>query len=493
MRKMRRVAAVALSACMVASMVTGCGGSDSSSTSTDDTAATEAAADDTEAATEAAADDTEAATEAAADDSASGSKGTINLWTFTDEVPGMVDKFLEANPDFGYDVNSTIIATTDGAYQPALDQALAAGGADAPDLYCAEEAFVLKYTQGDMAQFAAPYADLGIDVDAEVSAAEIAPYTIDIGTNKDGNLVALGYQSTGGCFIYRRSIAKDVFGTDDPKEIGNIVGAGTGNFDKFFEAAETLKGKDVAMLSGMGDLWTVIKHSADEGWLNADGKLHIDPKIEQYMDYSKTLIDNGYTNDTSAWADAWFADMKDEGTKKVFGFFGPAWLINYTLAPNCGGEKVGEGTYGDWAVCESPVGFFWGGTWLMANKDSEKKEAVGQIIDWITLNCTEDGLQYKWANGTLNGEGGTKDVVASNTVLGMSDGTLDFLGGQNMFDSFIPANSNASGKTMTQYDETINTAWQDQASQYAHGEKDKETAIADFKTNVSDQLGVEAE
>ena len=119
--------------------------------------------------------DTEAATEAAADDSASGSKGTINLWTFTDEVPGMVDKFLEANPDFGYDVNSTIIATTDGAYQPALDQALAAGGADAPDLYCAEEAFVLKYTQGDMAQFAAPYADLGIDVDSEISAAEIAP------------------------------------------------------------------------------------------------------------------------------------------------------------------------------------------------------------------------------------------------------------------------------------------------------------------------------
>ena len=27
--------------------------------------------------------------------------GNINLWTFTDEVPGMVEKFLEAHPDFG--------------------------------------------------------------------------------------------------------------------------------------------------------------------------------------------------------------------------------------------------------------------------------------------------------------------------------------------------------------------------------------------------------
>ena len=61
----------------------------------------------------------------------------INLWSFTDEVPKMIDKYKELHPEFDYDVNVTIIATTDGAYQPALDAALAAGGANAPDiLYC---------------------------------------------------------------------------------------------------------------------------------------------------------------------------------------------------------------------------------------------------------------------------------------------------------------------------------------------------------------------
>ena len=70
-------------------------------------------------------------------------KTVLNIWSFTDEVPKMVDKYLELNPDFAakYDVKTTIIATTDQLYQPALDQALAAGGADAPDLYCAEAAF----------------------------------------------------------------------------------------------------------------------------------------------------------------------------------------------------------------------------------------------------------------------------------------------------------------------------------------------------------------
>ena len=60
----------------------------------------------------------------------------INVYAFTNEVPNMVKKYKEAHPDFPYEIKETIIATTDGLYQPALDQALAAGGADAPALCC---------------------------------------------------------------------------------------------------------------------------------------------------------------------------------------------------------------------------------------------------------------------------------------------------------------------------------------------------------------------
>lgn len=98
-----------------------------------------------------------------------------------------------------------------------------------------------------------------------------------------------------------------------------------------------------------------------------------------------------------------------------------------------------------------------------------------------------------WANGTLNGEGGTKDSVASGTVMAMSNGELDFLGGQNMFDVFIPANANANGKNMTQYDETINSNWRDQVRAYAAGEKSRDEAIATFKQNVADNLDVTVE
>ena len=423
---------------------------------------------------------------------AAGEGGVINVYAFTDEVPNMIAKYVADHPDFPYEINSTITATDGGGYQEKLDLALTAGGADAPDIYAAEAAFVLKYAQGDMAQYAAPYEDLGIDVAGETAAAAIADYTIDIGTNPDGKLVGLGYQATGGAFIYRRSVAQATWGTDDPATVKEKIGGGSGSWDQFWKAADELKAKGFGIVSGDGDMWHAIENSSDSGWI-VDGKLNIDPKREAFLDVSKKLMDNGYHNDTTDWGEAWFADMKGEGAKEVLGFFGPAWLINYTIAPNCGGAAVGEGTYGDWAVTESPIGFFWGGTWVLASKnataDPAKAAAVKDIIEWITLDCTETGLQYAWANGTMS-DAGTKDCVASGTVMEISNGEIDFLGGQNMFDVFVPANANAKGDNLTQYDETINGYWREQVRLFAAGEKDRDAAIADFKQQVADNLDV---
>ncbi len=477
----RKFLACVLSTCMVAGTLAGCGETPAPATGDDTTPTT--------------GEETTTEPEAVTDTIAvEGAVGTIYVCSFTDEVPGMIQDYVANHPDFKYNVEVTVKATDGGAYDTYMANALSAGGETAPDIYAAEAAFVLKYTQGDMAEFAAPYSSFGI-TSADVDAAEIAPYTIDLGSNPAGELVALGYQSTGGCMIYRRSIANDVFGTDDPDAIAEKVGAGSGNWDAYWAAADEVKAKGYAMVSGQGDLWNVVEKSAATAWI-VDDKLNIDPAREEFMDISKKLCDNGYYNDTTAWQDAWFADMAGTGDKQVFSFFGPAWLINYTLGDNCGGKSVGEGTFGDWAVCPSPVGFFWGGTWVIGSKkaaeDADKAAAVGEIIRYITVDTSEDGLQYKWANGMLN-DAGTKDSVASNVVMAKSNGEMAFLAGQNAFDVFVPANTYARGDNQSQYDEKINGLWTDQCSLYAHGEKSREDAIADFKTNVSEALGIDVE
>ena len=485
---MKKVIASVLSLAMIAALATGCDKNGGDTTTT-----TSGAGGGDPAPTETGAEPTDTtATEKRTMTFGTGSE-KINLWSFTDEIPKMVGQYVKQKPEFGqkYTVECTIIATDGGAYQTALDNALVAGGDTAPDMYAAEAAFILKYSQGDMAKFAATYKELGIDVDAKIKEADIAKYTIEVGS-RGGDLVALGYQATGCAMIYNAEVAKDTFGTDDPAKIEEIVGAGSGKWDKFFEAAAKLKEKGYAAVSGAGDIWNACEKSADKAWI-VDGQLNIDPKREQYLDIAKQLKDNGWSNDANAWSEAWYADMKGEGAQKVFAFFGPAWLINYVMIGNSGGNKAGEGTFGQWRVCAPPVGFFWGGTWVLGSKDTSKKEGVAELIEWITLDSSDTGLQYLWANGSVDWDNDpatatAKDTVASATVMAKSDGKLDFCGGQNVFPAFIAGNQYASAKAMTQYDETINGYFTDAAAQYAEGNVDRAGAIEQFKTNVQDNL-----
>ena len=445
-------------------------------------------------------------------DNAVGSKTTpakkqvINVMSFNNEVISFVESYMESHPDIAkkFEINKKVVANDDGNYLVALDAALAAGGDGAPDIYSAEAEYVLKYTQGSMAKYAAAYKDLGINVSSEIKKADIADYNVDMGTRpSDGKLVGLAFQSKGGGFIYRRSIAKEVFGTDDPSVIAKKVGPG---WDKFMDAAAALKEKGYVICSGLEDVWRVVEGGSSKSWVNSKGQLVIDPDREKFLDLAKELYDNDYTNRTFSWAGEWFDDMAGAGPRQCFGFFGPAWLINYTMSDNCGswvdtGKKDDSGnpirrldrsmgTYGDWAVCTPPVGFFWGGTWVMANKsvNDEKREVVADIIRYITLDCTKDGLQYSWANGLLN-SAGTKDTVASGVVMDMSDGKCDFLGGQNMFKIFVPASKYATGKNKSQYDDVINAYWNDVAHLYAEGVMTRSQAISEFKTKVKEDLG----
>lgn len=412
----------------------------------------------------------------------------IHIWTsYGNELPDAITKFKKLHPDFGYKIIVTDYTMLDVSYSEVLDSALSGGKEDAPDIYASIAPGAVKYIKGDMFPYAAPYEDLGLDVNTLLQEASIEDYMIDFGTNPDGNLVTLGYQSTAAAFLYRRTIAKDVWGTDDPAVIKDTIGPG---WDKFFEAAETLKSKGYGICSGHEDIWYAVKNNSDQGWIVND-KLNIDPKREAFLDLSKRMIDNEYTNGTDQWTDGWIKDMNDAGNKKIFGFFAPSWLIKNMAIYKWCGEAVGNGTYGDWALCVPPAGFFWGGTYVLANKDTKYKEAVGEIIKWITLDTSVTGFQYMYASGEIIS--GLKEAVSSVTVMEKSDGSMDLLGGQNQFDIFIPAADFANGNQTTQYDDDIDYYWLNEVTKYIFGNKTRQQAIADFKQEVADHLGIMAE
>ena len=411
----------------------------------------------------------------------------IELWSFTNEVPEMVNYYMNLNPDFAseYTVKCCVLSTSNG-YTDLLDNGLENGGSDGPDIYVVEGADVMKYSQGSMCNYAMSYEDLGIDVDSEIAAADIAQYTVDVGTNPNGEVVALGYQATGGAMIYRRSIAQDVFGTDDPDEIAEIFGGGSGNWDAFWDAADTLKDNGVSVVSSTNDIWQVIYGSTDS-WIK-DGALNTSSDRYEFFDMAYDLYDGGYTNNSGSWTEQWYADMNGTGDKPVFAFFGPAWLINYVMALNC------YDTYGDWAVCIPPVGFSWGGSWLFANQNTDQADGVRDLIYWITLDTSTEGLQYLWANGWLY-DNGTSDTVASGTVMNSISIESDFLDGQNMMDVYDECNKLATGDYLSEYDSVINSEFTTAVDSYANpyyyidNYGDLDAAIDMFEENVEYYVG----
>ena len=66
-----------------------------------------------------------------------------------------------------------------------------------------------------------PLTDLGIDPDTDL--ADQYDFTRTTASDSDGVQRGSTWQCCPGTLVYRRDIAKEVFGTDDPAEVGEKV------------------------------------------------------------------------------------------------------------------------------------------------------------------------------------------------------------------------------------------------------------------------------
>ena len=84
--------------------------------------------------------------------------------------------------------------------------------------FAAEAAFVKRLVNVD-----GGYEDLSqAPYNAEDLNDKLLPFTIDIGRSEDGKIRALSHQGTPSAIGYKRSLATEHLGTDDPDEIAKM-------------------------------------------------------------------------------------------------------------------------------------------------------------------------------------------------------------------------------------------------------------------------------
>jgi len=410
--------------------------------------------------------DEAAGTSEPAQSPASGEPRRINVYiTDKDYLLGMaIEEYAKKNWDFPYEIkvyeDSTVFSTY-GIMQMVNASLLSGDGA--VDIYVLPDLFAPYYLKGEYSQYACTYKELGIDVESALKKADIPEYAV--GRNSDGEVIAIDYLAAKPVFMYRRSIAIEVWGTDDPDRISEVIGGGTQSWYKFLEAAKTLKRHGYYIAPGYRDLTWMINVPpypfTGDPWYEGD----IDPTLEKHTDVFKQMFDNGYIADYNYWPNEWYNETEGDCAR----IFGSLMFLGET-------DYIDE-TFGDWAICMPPfTARFPSHIGIMVNKASPNKDLLGPLVEWITLDCSENGLQYGLATGTfLDG-----DVVGvlSRTVLKNTKTTLDVLGGQDINPVLYKISKQHVQKIGWDF---TKGPWYNALDAYLHGEKDKESVIRQLK------------
>lgn len=466
----KKIVSTLICAAMLATMMTGCGNNAGASTN----AGTGDAGTSTNAGTSDAAG-TETADAGSDSAAAAGDEGKVlNIYCWneefksriTDHYPGYTKIDATSGTIGDVTVKWNITPNDDNAYQNNLDATLLkqadAAADDKIDLFLVEADYALKYVDTD---YTMPVADLGI-TDADLS--NQYQYTKDIVTDSNGVLKGVSWQGCPGVLFYNREAAKEVLGSDDPATVQEAVK----DWATFNETASTFKDAGYSIVSSANDTYRVYSNNVTSKWV-VDGKINIDENIMNWVNDSKDLVDAGETGTHDLWSDDWKKGFYPEG--KVFAYFGPAWLVNFSMAADTEGSI---GNAGGWGATEGPQGFFWGGTWICAAAGTDNASLVKDIMLQMTTN--EDIMK----------EIVVKDddfVNNKNVMETMAEDTSyssKILGGQNPLAMYCAGVDSLDLSNLSPYDQGCNEEFQNAMKNYFEGNATLDEALDLFYTAV---------
>ena len=449
----KRVVAVLMAAVTVAGLLAGCGGGTGSGSGSEGAESTEEGK-------------------------------VINIYSWNDEFRTRLEAVypeVESTSDDGTvttlkdgtEIHWIINPNQDGVYQQKLDEALLnqadAAADDKVDIFLSETDYVFKYTDAD-ANVAMPLTDLGINPDTDL--ADQYEFTKTTASDQNGVQRGSTWQCCPGLLVYRRDIAKDVFGTDDPQKVGEKVK----DWDTLKATAGELKEKGYYTFASYADTFRLYGNSIDEPWVESgDTVVKVNQNIMDWVSDSKEWLDAGYFDSTvkGQWNDDWNKAMSS--SSKVFAFLFPAWGIDFTLNPNWDGEE------GAWAVTNPPQEYNWGGSYIHACTGTDNPEHVKDII--LSLTADKDNLLKI-----------SKDYLDyTNTVSGMEEAAQsdefasDFLGGQNAYEYYAPVAENIQIAPLSAYDQGCVELIQNSFSDYFQGNVDFDRAKENFETAIKER------
>lgn len=242
------------------------------------------------------------------------------------------------------------------------------------------------------------------------------PYTRKAGT-LGGKLTAMTWQANPGIFMYDPDIAQKVLGTSDPEQVQKMIGTADG----FLSVAAKMKAAGYYMTSGAankssyGDqYYEMLANMAGISVFSDDYGL-TDSQKEVAKKIMYGIVANGYDTGHTMWESKWIDDTK---SGKVFGWFSCTWAAMWSLTF----DKP-------MAVCQGPVPYYWGGTYLFAKSGKADKTAA-EILKAVC--CDAETMAY------ISESGGTfpNNAVAAQKLIKNVKNPVSMKNNQNLWEAY---------------------------------------------------------
>lgn len=394
------------------------------------------------------------------------------IWGWNDDIKKILDgPFKEAYPD---DYKRIVFVNTGGSdyYQGKLDPMLDDTSNELyPDLMGLEVDYVQKYVNSDWVK---SVADLGITEDDYKN---MYKYDLDLGTDADGNVRALFWQATPGCYQVRADLAEKYLGTTDPAAIAEKFK----DLDTILATAKEVNdasGGKCKLFSGYDELKRSLTNSRSQGFYDDNDVITLDDNITTYLETAKKLYDDDLTYNIDQWSADWYANMDGDGesSNAALAYMGCPWFTYWCLS-----DTWKENTI----LVPAQNKCYWGGTGLAATTECSDPDLAAKIMKYFT--CDTDGMV---AINALNSDY-VNNTEAINKIIesGASADGNGFLykdAGQNFMEFFLPLADGLDASMVKAEDQQILSLLDTQTKAYATGEKDLDTAISDLKASIHD-------
>ena len=391
------------------------------------------------------------------------------IYTWNDALKKIFEKYMP-----GYNASdSTLDGVTvkwvvkeydDMVYLDNLDKALLnnnyAASEDKVDLFLAESDYITSYVDSN---YTLDVSTIGVyPSDTEYK------YTLDAASDSNGRLKGVSYECCPSALIYRRSIAKDVLGTDDPNEVQILLNS----WEKYEKVAAMAHDKGYYMQSSYADSFRVFSNNITSPWVK-NGSLNIPDAADRWTEMMKRFYDNGYILESlpGVWDYQKNEQMYSEG--KTMCFFGSAWYYNFCMT------YAYDSCYGDWAICKGPQAHFWGGTWMLAATGTDNQKLVAKVMNAFTI---DEDVCYNYAinEGVFSNNSKVNEMIASDNSY-----NNEFLGGQNDFMICLELAKDIKWENHTSYDYTLESLYPERMRDYIAGKSSKNTSLDSFYSYVN--------